>query len=187
MPPALRARHPQMLLELVLAQQPALHAELMTSLRSAKQIADAMPIEWLPIEVDVELIEALAKKMSPAALDGLVRDRQRLEMGSALFKTFVSTILRLLGGGSPAILVRHFPKGWSQVFSDCGRVEVVEVHDERHARLRIADLPPVCVASRAWIEAIPVGVQMLYELIRVTTGKVALSRDGSSVLLDFTW
>ena len=176
-----------MLLELLQAQQPTLHAELMTSLRSAKRIATAMPVEWLPIEADVELIDALANKLSPAALDSLVRDRQRLEMGSALFKTFVSTILRLLGGGSPATLVRHFPKGWSQVFSECGRVEIEEAEGVGHARLRIADLPAVCIASRAWIDAIPVGVQMLYELIKSTTGKVTLTRDGSSVLLDFTW
>ena len=176
-----------MLLELLQAQNPDLHAELMTSLRSAKRIATALPVEWLPIEVDVELIDALANKLSPAALDNLVRDRQRQEMGSALFKTFVSTILRLFAGGSPATLVRHFPKGWSQVFSDCGRVEVEEVDEANHARLRIADLPAVCIASRAWIDAIPVGVQMLYELINSSTGRVTLTRDGSSVLLDFTW
>jgi hypothetical protein len=187
MPPAIRARHPQMLLELVQAQHPQLHAELLTSLRSAKQIATAMPVEWLPIEVDIELIDALANKLSPAALDNLVRDRQRLEMGSALFKTFVSTILRLFAGGSPATLVRHFPKGWSQVFSECGRVEVETADEARHARMRIADLPAVCMASRAWIDAIPVGVQMLYELIKITTGRVTLTRDGSSVLLDLSW
>ena len=45
----------------------------------------------------------------------------------------------------------------------------------------------MCIASRAWIDAIPVGVQMLYELIRSTTGKVALTRDGTAVILDFTW
>ena len=186
MPPALRARHPQMLLELLQAQQPALHGELLTSLRSAKRIVDAMPVEWLPIEVDVELIDALAKKLSPAVFENLVRERQRLEMGSALFKTFVSTILRLLGG-SPAVLVRHFPKGWSQVFSECGRVEVVEVPGDRQACLRVVDLPPVCIASRAWIDAIPVGVQTLYELIGLTTGKVTLAREGNGVILDFTW
>lgn len=176
-----------MLLELLQAQQPQLHSELLASLRSAKRIAEAMPIEWLPIEVDVELIDALAKRLSPAALDNLVRERQRVEMGSALFKTFVSTILRLLGGGSPATLVRHFPKGWSQVFSECGRVEVEEVEGDRRARLRIVDLPPVCIASRAWIDAIPVGVQTLYELIRTTSGKVTLTRDGNAVILDFSW
>jgi hypothetical protein len=176
-----------MLLELVQSQHPALHAELLKSLSSAKRIVSAMPVEWLPIEIDVELIDALAHKLSPAALDNLVRDRQRVEMGSALFKTFVSTILRLLGGGSPATLVRHFPKGWSQVFSDCGRVEIEDVDEPHHARLRIANLPAVCIASRAWIDAIPVGVQMLYELIQISTGQVTLTRDGSSVLLDFTW
>lgn len=174
-----------MMLELVKERHPALHADLLANLPSAKRIETALPVEWLPVQIDIDLMEALGRKLAPQVLDELVKQRQRLEMGSALFKTFIATIGRLLGL-TPTQLLRHFPKGWGQVFQDCGKVELEHVEEGR-GRIRIRKMPAACLESRVWIESLPVGVGMLYELVKVKTGKVSMTREGKDVVLHLSW
>lgn len=174
-----------MMLELVKERHASLHEDLLANLPSAQRIAGAFPVEWLPVAIDVELMEALARKLAPAVLDELVRERQRKEMGSALFKTFIATIGRLLGL-TPAQMLRHFPKGYGQVFQECGE-PAIELMEDRRGVIRIRKMPLVCLDSRAWINSMPVGVSMLFELTAIKTGKVTGVREGRDLVLTLTW
>jgi hypothetical protein len=186
MAPSVRARHPQMLLALVRERHADRHAPLTASLRHHATIEARLPVEWIPIEADVELIEALGRLLAPAPVAALVEERQRREMGSALFKSFVAT-LGTLFGLTPATMARQIPKGWGQVFQDCGCVQVRALA-ERGAELAVVGLPAVCLDSAAWLDAIPVGMTMLYELVgaRGTVTRAPVGADGA-VTLRFAW
>jgi len=180
----IRARHPQMLLSLLAERHPTAHAKVMQTIRCAKPLTDAHPVEWIPVEMDIEVIEEVARQLSPAMIDALVSERQRQEMGSALFKTFVSTAQKLFGL-TPATMLRHLGRGWRQVFSDCGEIEVVRV-EPRSAVVMLRALPEACLQSAPWIGVLPAGLRVLYELVN-STGDVTVARRGADVELQFGW
>lgn len=173
-----------MMLALVAARHPALHAKILSSLRSAEQLKHALPVEWLPIEVDIEVMEAVAHGLSWLEVESLVEDRQREEMGSALFKTFVLSVGKIFGL-TPAQLVRHLGKGWRQVMQDCGTIEI-ETVEANAATAWLRDLPAACLASPSWTNAIAPGIRMLYELVG-TRGTVTSQVRGRDIELRFRW
>ena len=183
-PPQVRARHPQTLLAILGEQHPAAHDKVMASLDCGDRLAHALPVEWLPIAVDIEVIDAVARALSPGEFDALIAERQRREMGSVLFKTFVSTITALFGL-SPATFIRHLNRGWSQILLECGTIEVVRIEPRAGVALLRA-LPAECLASRAWIGSLVPGMRMLYELVHVA-GDVTTERRGDDIELRFAW
>ena len=173
-----------MLLALLAERHPTAHTKVMQSLTSAAAVGRALPVEWLPVEMDVEVVELVARQLSPSQMGALVAERQRQEMGSALFKTFVATAIKLFGG-SPATVIRHLGRGWGQIFSNCGEIEVMS-QDKGEAVLRIHKLPAVCLDSSEWVGALPYGMQVLFELVK-TPGKITATRRGEDVELHFSW
>jgi hypothetical protein len=173
-----------MLLALVRAQHPEVHAALLAALTDGARLQTMQPIEWLPIAVDVELVERLDQALPPGVLDELLRARQRDELGSALFRSFVSTVGNLLGF-TPATLVRQLDKGWHQIFRDCGAIEVGRI-EARTATARVVGLPPACLASRPWLAAIPLGMESVLALTKAR-GKVTGTLEHEAVELTFAW
>jgi hypothetical protein len=172
------------LLAILAERNPAAHASVMASLRCGEVVAHALPVQWLPVEMDIEIIDAVADALPPVEFAALVSERQRQEMGSALFKTFVATITKLFGL-SPATFIRHLNRGWQQVLLDCGTIEVVSI-EPRSGVVEVRDLPQRCLASSAWIGALVPGMRILFELVDIK-GYVAVARRGDSVELRFTW
>jgi hypothetical protein len=173
-----------MLLALLAERHPAAHAKVMPALTCADRMKTALPVEWIPVEMDIEVIEVVAKQLTPSQMEALISDRQRQEMGSALFKTFVSTAQKLFGLTPPTML-RQLNRGWQQVFSECGKLDVVSVEGQSGVVV-LRDLPEVCLASREWIGALPAGMRVLYELINAK-GDVTARRRGDEVELRFRW
>lgn len=173
-----------MLLALLAERHPTAHKKTMEALQCADKLAHALPVEWLPVEMDVEVIDVVARQLSPSTLEGLVAERQRQEMGSALFRTFVSTAQKLFGL-TPKTMIRHLGRGWRQVFSHCGEIEVVSM-EARQATMMLRGLPEVCLASATWVGVLPAGLRVLYELIN-TPGDISITRRGPDVELVFRW
>ena len=173
-----------MLLSLLAERHPAAHAKVMTGLQHGKSLADTLPVEWVPVEVDIEVIETVARQLTPSKMEELVSERQRQEMGSALFKTFVSTAQKLFGL-SPTTIIRHLGRGWRQIFSDCGEIEIVNL-EKRSAVVMIRSLPEACLASSEWIGALPAGMRVLYEFVN-SRGDVSVVQRDRDVELRFTW
>ncbi len=180
----IRARHPQMLLALLAERHAAAHAKVMAALGCAPKLAQALPVEWLPVEMDVEVVDVVARQLTPSMMEALVSERQRQEMGSALFKTFVATAQKLFGL-TPATFIRHLNRGWQQVFSDCGQIEVTSL-DKGAGVVTIRRLPEPCLQSSAWIGALPAGMRVLFELVN-STGEVTVTRHAADVELHFRW
>jgi hypothetical protein len=182
-----RARHPQMILELADARLPAVGAEIRASLAddTRELLATAAPSMWIPIEHDIRAVEAVRRHVGQVTHDVLLQERARGEMGSPLFKSFVATIIRLLGM-SPVTVVKQIGNGWQQVFQDVGAYEVLAI-EERAATAVLRDLPAACVASSTWIDGVPVALRTLYELVNANgtiTGFVDAKRD---LTLEFRW
>jgi hypothetical protein len=154
------------------------------SLAHADRLANALPVQWLPVEVDIEVIEGVKRALAPADWSALISERQRQEMGSALYKSFVSAVIKLFGL-SPATFIRHLDRGWRQILVDCGAIEV-ESLEPRSGVALLRELPEMCLASDPWIDALVPGMRVLYELIR-TPGDVAVARRGNDIELRFTW
>jgi len=173
-----------MLLALLADRHPAAHAKVIGTLRHGAEIAGAVPVQWLPVEVDVEVCDTIARQLSPSQMDSLIAERQRQEMGSALFKTFVVTTTKLFGL-SPATFIRHLGRGWRQVLQDCGEIEVLTLEKDQ-AKVMLRELPEVCLGSSAWIGALPAGMKVLFELVN-TVGDVAVTLRRPDVELRFTW
>lgn len=173
-----------MLLTLLVERHPAAHAKVIGSLRHGAAIANALPVEWLPVEVDVEVCDTVARQLAPSQMDALISERQRREMGSALFKTFVVTTTKLFGL-SPATFIRNLNRGWRQVLQDCGEIEIVKL-EKNSAQVMLRALPEVCLDSSAWVGALPAGMRVLFELVN-TDGDVAVTLRRPDVELRFTW
>jgi len=173
-----------MLLALLAERHPTAHSKTMQALQCVDKLTHALPVEWLPVEMDIEVIDVVARQLTPSMLEGLVAERQRQEMGSALFRTFVSTAQKLFGL-TPKTMIRHLGRGWRQVFSDCGEIEVMSLEPQQ-AMVMLRALPEVCLASGTWIGVLPAGLRVLYELIN-TPGDVAVTRRGADVEIAFRW
>jgi hypothetical protein len=173
-----------MLLALFAERHAAAHAKAKPLLRCGAQLDQALPVEWLPVDVDIEVVEVVSRQLSPVTFDALISERQRQEMGSALFKSFVVTTTKLFGL-SPATFIRHLHRGWRQVLQDCGVIEVASL-EQRSALVLLRELPAVCLASNAWIGALPAGMRVLYELVN-TRGTVTVATRVNDVELRFDW
>jgi hypothetical protein len=186
---AVRARHPQTLLKLSRAAGPQHYASITSALAAETRAAleAALPMAWLPIAIDVEVIEAIAARLGYARTAQLVEARQREEMVSPLFDGFVKMALRMFGA-SPRTMVRRIPIGWPQLFRDVGAVEVVSA-EERGATVRFRGLPECCIASAAWMAALPVGLATLYELVEVKGTVTCAIEDAArgNALVTFAW
>jgi hypothetical protein len=177
-----RARHPQMLLRLAEERAPA--ATLPEATRAALAAAD--PMAWLPVEVDVDVVEAMDAALGPGA-QAVLEARQREEMKSSIFDGFVKTALRAFAP-SPANMVTRLPSGWGRIFRNAGWVAVVSTG--RHVAVaRVHRLPAPCIRSAPWMAALPVSLATLYELIAATgTVDCQIEDPGEgTALLTFRW
>ena len=60
---------------------------------------------------------------------------------------------------------------------------------ERTAELVVSGLPRVCVESAAWLDAVPVGMARLYELVGARGGRVRRQpvQASGELTLSFDW
>jgi hypothetical protein len=177
------------MLKLVRARGAAEYPAFLGSLTatSRETLEAALPVAWIPADVDVDVGEAVARRFGPAGTEQLLDARLRDEMGSALFATFLSSIVRL-AGATPAAIARFLPMGWKQVYADCGTLDALD-SSQSELRIRLRDLPPVCTASDAWMASVPVGFAVICSAlgmkVAVTTERV--NRAAGSVVVVFRW
>lgn len=180
-----RARHPQALLRLAEEGAPSsVAAALGAATRAALGAAD--PMAWLPVEIDVEVVEAVAA-LGPAASLAILEARQRAEMKSALFDGFVEKALRAFSP-SPVNMVKRIPDGWGRLFRDAGWITVVST-GRNVAVTRFHRLPAVCVHSAPWMASLPVSLRTLYDLVDATGTVDCRIEDAAegTALLTFRW
>jgi hypothetical protein len=164
---------------------PSLAAALGEGARAA--IAAADPSTWLPMELTVEVMEAIARRFGPDGTASILAARQREEWESALFAELIKTVLHVFAA-SPVSLVRHIPEAWGRVYRNAGWIEIVAT-GRSDAVIRFHRLPAVCIASEVWMAGLPVALRSLYDLVGATGTvecRIEAAAEGTA-LVTFRW
>jgi hypothetical protein len=187
--PQVRARHTQALLglaeERVPAGAPSIAASLGAGGRAIVEAAD--PSAWIPLEIDVELVEVMTRQLGSAVTASLVDANVRDETNRTLLAGMAAAVLHAFAA-SPVTVVKQLPAGWGRVFRNAGWVEVAAT-GRSHAVARFRRLPAICVASAAWMDALIAGLRSLYSVVGAT-GTVERSIEDAAqgtVLVTFRW
>jgi hypothetical protein len=142
-----------------------LQPETLARLRSVTRL------EWLPIEIDLELSRAVADVLGPDV------DRERARL--CVLHVFETPLLRpflhgadMLFGFSPAGLIATIPRGWPAVYRDAG-LPRYEVDGGLRRVLIYQDVPPVVIGSRLYLESLAGALESVFELCKVD-GTVSL-------------
>lgn len=182
--PAMRSHHLQSNLVEVdrLGPEAAARVRVVLGEERIAQI-EAPPTDWLPIEVDIALTEAVHEVLG----EGGVRRWSREALATSLDKPFMRPLLGALRvfGLTPAGYTKLGPRGWGAIYRDCGTL-VREALDDRHVLLRHVGVPPVMHASVPYAEGIAGAFEVVFTLCGVD-GEVALERTSDEVRYGLRW
>jgi hypothetical protein len=186
--PRMRANHIQQNVEsldllgpdVARAVKAAVGAELL------EKIEKATRVEWLPVEVDVALTEAVARTTGE---DG-VRKWSRAALVASVEAPFLRPIVKTaiaLFGLTPASLLRHAPTGWKQVYLDCGVIRFESVSD-KHVRLHLDGAPLQMTESKPYLVGTAGAWEAAFDIARAEGGEVTLEVPSPvAAVFDVTW
>jgi hypothetical protein len=184
-----RARHLKTLLSALERSGAATVAAVRARAGAAllERIDAATPAEWLPIELDVALTEAIARELGPRRTHAHFRAATGLDYETSLFRGFVHMASNLFGL-TPATYVKLLPKGWSLVFRECGEFRAGEPATGR-LELAYHDVPRVC-ATELWLESVRSSFHSCFDLCGLAEGRVEwgeLDLRGRRAVFVFAW
>lgn len=162
-PPSVRARHLKSILEALEAYPDAAHLKAGLPAGLVARVEEAHGADWLPLELNVALVVALAQALGTAEFMALSRRLVLASFSGPLLSTLVRTAATLFGD-DPASWARWIPHGWALVFRGCGSWQVSVREGE--AVLHLAGLPAGCAAEPVWIESVAASLSSLLDLLR---------------------
>jgi hypothetical protein len=143
----------------------------------AARIESAVATDWLPLEVQMEVIEALwavlGERRYREYSTELMLEHTRLPLLSAS----VATAIRLLGA-TPNGLLKWVPRAWSTVFRGYGTIEHEPCAPDR-ARLTLRGLPQRYATSRPAASGL-VGTFAGFLRLCNVVGAVTLNDEGAA-------
>lgn len=149
------------------------HTRVLARLRpeTLARLRSVTRLEWLPIQIDVELGLAVADVLGPDV------DRERARL--CVLHMFESSLLRpfihgadMLFGLSPAGLIATIPRGWPAVYRDAG-VMRYEVDGGLRRVIIYEAVPPEVIGSRLYLDSITGALESVFDLSKVE-GSVTL-------------
>jgi hypothetical protein len=151
------------------------HTRVLARLRpeSLARLRAAAWLEWLPLEIDLELCVAIADTLG-SEVD---RERSRLCVLNCCETPLLRPFLRgadMLFGFSPAGLIATIPRAWPTVYRNAGLMRY-EVDGGLRRVLFYEDVPPAVIGSRQYLEAIAGALEAVFELCKVD-GSVSLGQ-----------
>jgi len=172
--PRILASFVQSTLDAVARRDAALAARVRDRLRpeTRSAIESASAIAFVPIELDVELTEALFEVAGEGRACGILRENLSSSFEAPILRSFVSAALRMLGR-SPERLLRWAPKVWAQLYRDAGEMRF-EGAAGGTARLELARLPDCVATSRPYMVGLAAAIEASFDLMEVA-GEVHLA------------
>lgn len=116
------------------------------------QIMEVSMLHWVSIEIDVEIVDAIAQILGKERFHAFTHDYVTEILPRAPLGALVDLGMKMIGL-SPESFLRWWDKGWRAVYRDCGSVKGV-VTGERRGSIVYERLPRVCVESEAFVAAI---------------------------------
>jgi hypothetical protein len=187
--PAVRAKFLQHWLTFPEQYEPRAATRLsqLVSDEKRRAIQAAHALVWLPMTLDIEVVDAVAQVVGPAHFSELARAffleiMLRPPLG-ALFELGTK-----LMGLSPEAFLRWWDKGWGAVYRNCGTATGF-VDDAEHGRVVYRNMPRLCLESDAFVEAVVATGRGVYALTSVEGGVRIVQRriDDGALELEFTW
>lgn len=135
------------------------------------RIRGATRIEWLPVEFDLELAEAVAAELGPASDRRRARESVRLSMESPLLEPIVVGVQRIFSL-EPTALIRQIPRAFQAVYRGAGWLE--HQIGRGHAQVLVySEIPKIIVDSPLYLDAIAGAFEGIYDPCEVE-GQVAV-------------
>jgi hypothetical protein len=186
--PRMRANHIQQNVESLELLGPDVARAVKADLgaEALERIEKATRVEWLPVEVDVAITEAVARTTGEAG----VRKWSRAALAESVEAPFLRPIVKAaiaLFGLTPASLLRHAPTGWKQVYLDCGVIRFESVND-KHVRLHLDGAPLQMTASKPYLVGTAGAWEAAFDIARAEGGVVDLTVPSPvAAVFDVTW
>lgn len=139
------------------------------------RIRDAPALDWLPLEVDLELSSLIATSCGPEADRLRARTCLRTALDAPLLRPFVlgvETLFTLDPGG----MLRQVPRGWPVLYRECGvmRYEIGGLG----RRLLVHDRVPAILLDHPYYNAAIAGaLESFFDLCKVE-GEIEIERAG---------
>jgi hypothetical protein len=165
------------------------HTRVLARLRpeTRERLRSVGRLEWVPIEIDLELSAAVADVLGPDV------DRERARL--CVLHVFETPLLRpfihgadMLFGLSPAGLIATVPRGWPAIYRHAGVLRY-EVDDGLRRVLIYEDVLPVVIRSRLYLESLTGALESVFDLSKVE-GSVTIGQmdvPARRVELRFEW
>lgn len=129
------------------------------------RIHAASRIDWLPIEFDLEIAEAVAAVLGRTCDRERARQSVRMSLESPLLRPFIVGVQTIFGL-EPASVIRQAPRGWLAVYRNAGALEY-RIGQGAERVLVYSDIPERVVASALYLDAIAGAFESLLDLCGV--------------------
>jgi hypothetical protein len=135
-------------------------------------LAAAGAVSFVPVELDVQVTEALFAEAGEARAREILRENLLLTFDAPILSSFVGGALRLLGR-NPGRLFEWSAKVWGQLYRDCGTIRFVR-EGQAGGRLELTGQPACIVASRPYLSGMEAALDAGFALMDVD-GEVHLA------------
>lgn len=138
--PLVRASHVKEDLEALAKLGPAVEAQVRARVPGAllDQLAEAARSDWMPIDLNVKLVEAVHAVAGEAGLRLWGRESFLISLTS-FFRPLLQTITALFDP-TPAAICRFAPRAWLATYRDAGTLHLLEV-GEHQLKVAFVDFP----------------------------------------------
>jgi hypothetical protein len=125
-------------------------------------------LAWFPIEIDVELTDAIYLELGAGRAHELFRRNLSVALESPILRSLAQGALRLFGA-LPERLFAWAPKAYAQIYRDSGEMRF-QVEEAGVARLELSELPPAIATSRNYLDGVAGSIAAGFDLMGVKGG-----------------
>jgi len=130
-----------------------------------EKIEGAANSEWLPIETNLTLTDAIFRELGPDEADTFYQHWLRRQVGTPLWSSLVATALKLFGL-DPGRVARWVPKAFDLMFRDYGTFSVERIGPS-HSVLHLKEMPVELIHHFNWQRSVCSGMYALFFVTRV--------------------
>jgi hypothetical protein len=130
-----------------------------------EQIETVSSLEWLPIRANLDLTEAVYKKLGEEQADVFYQNWLKRQMSAPAFAGLVRTALALFRFDTVA-LAKWIPKAFDIMYRDYGSFVIQEDGPEQ-LQVELRDMPAELLDHRAWHRSVANGMHAVFFLTGV--------------------
>lgn len=140
---------------------------------------------FLPLELDVFIVDAVGDVAGFESLDRWARESMRASTRGPLIRPLVDGARRVFGLTVNRMVRHMLPRTFVHLYRDSGHFEVVD-ETEDSMTLVYRDVPPVITDSRWYLTAIASSLTIALE-VSYLNGRVVLDRRRTEPVILFDW